>query len=136
MTDNIQKSSWHQMCQEHICGSRSRHVLAVQTASHAMSIVLSAQMDVLPSSYCCLPEEKAVIEAQYLRLRLVGRGHDANKREFIATMDAVDRELGAAGGPFFLGPELSMVDVVFAPFLERIAASILYYKGFTVCGGG
>ena len=64
------------------------------------------------------------------------RGHDANKREFIATMEAVDRELGAAGGPFFLGSELSMVDVVFAPFLERIAASILYYKGFTVRGEG
>ncbi|CAL8471991.1 g11533 [Coccomyxa elongata] len=63
-------------------------------------------------------------------------GHDANKREFIATMDAVDMELGDAGGPFFLGPELSMVDVVFAPFLERIAASILYYKGFTVRGEG
>ena len=51
-------------------------------------------------------------------------------------MDAVDRELGAAGGPFFLGADLSMVDVVFAPFLERIAASILYYKGFTVRGDG
>lgn len=51
-------------------------------------------------------------------------------------MDAVDRELGAAGGPFFLGADLSMVDVVFAPFLERIAASILYYKGFTVRGEG
>ncbi|KAK9905873.1 hypothetical protein WJX75_007986 [Coccomyxa subellipsoidea] len=62
--------------------------------------------------------------------------HEANKREFIATMDAVDRELGAAGGPFFLGADLSMVDVVFAPFLERIAASILYYKGFTVRGDG
>ncbi|EIE23653.1 glutathione S-transferase [Coccomyxa subellipsoidea C-169] len=57
-------------------------------------------------------------------------------REFIATMDAVDRELGAAGGPFFLGADLSMVDVVFSPFLERIAASILYYKGLTVRGDG
>ncbi len=64
------------------------------------------------------------------------RSHEANKREFVATMDAVDRELGAAGSPFFLGAELSMVDIVFAPFLERIAASILYYKGLIVRGEG
>lgn len=64
------------------------------------------------------------------------RGHEANKREFTATMDAVDREMQAAGGPFFLGKDLSLVDVVFAPFLERIAASIIYYKGFVVRGEG
>ena len=64
------------------------------------------------------------------------RGHEANKRGFIATMDAVDREMQAAGGPFFLGKELSLVDVVFSPFLERIAASIYYYKGFVVRGEG
>lgn len=51
-------------------------------------------------------------------------------------MDTVDREMQAAGGPFFLGKELSMVDVVFTPFLERIAASIYYYKGFVVRGEG
>ena len=54
----------------------------------------------------------------------------------MATMDAVDRELHAAGGPFFLGEDLSLVDCVFAPFLERIAASIFYYKGFVVRGEG
>ena len=44
--------------------------------------------------------------------------------------------------PFFLssylisvtGSELSMVDVMFAPFLERMAASLPYYKGFIVRG--
>ena len=51
-------------------------------------------------------------------------------------MDAVDREMQAAGGPFFLGKELSLVDVVFSPFLERIAASMYYYKGFVVRGEG
>ncbi len=64
------------------------------------------------------------------------RGHELNKREFIATMDTIDREMQAAGGPFFLGKELSLVDVVFSPFLERIAASIYYYKGFVVRGEG
>ena len=51
-------------------------------------------------------------------------------------MDIVDRELHAAGGPFFLGKDLSLVDCVFAPFLERIAAAIFYYKGFVVRGEG
>ncbi len=51
-------------------------------------------------------------------------------------MDAVDAELGAGGGPYFLGAELSLVECVFAPMLERIAASIPYYKGLAVRGTG
>ena len=31
-----------------------------------------------------------------------------------------------------VGAELSMVDIMFAPFLERMAASLPYYKGFIV----
>ncbi len=46
------------------------------------------------------------------------------------TMDVVEKELGTdASGPFFLGKDVSLVDCVFAPFLERIVASIAYYKG-------
>ena len=58
------------------------------------------------------------------------------KKGFVTTMDAVNREMGAEGGPYFLGSDISMVDIVFAPFLERIAASILYYKGMIVRGQG
>ena len=32
-------------------------------------------------------------------------------------------------GPYFLGEDVSLCDIVFAPFLERISASIPYYKG-------
>jgi glutathione S-transferase len=66
----------------------------------------------------------------------VRRSHEANKREFVSTMDAIDSELGAAGGPFFMGEAVSLPDCVFAPMLERIAASIPYYKGFVVRGQG
>lgn len=52
------------------------------------------------------------------------------------TMDQVNAELDADGGPFFLGKDLSLVDCVFAPFLERIVASIPYYKGVRVRGEG
>ena len=56
------------------------------------------------------------------------RNHEQGKRDFVARMDEIDRELGKEGGPYFLGWGYSMVDIVFAPFLERIAASIPYYK--------
>jgi glutathione S-transferase len=37
--------------------------------------------------------------------------------------------LDQRGGPFLLG-ELSTADVVFVPYVERMAASLAYYKGF------
>jgi glutathione S-transferase len=43
----------------------------------------------------------------------------------------VERELVNAG-PFFMGQKVTMVDFQFAPFLERMAASLLYYKGFQI----
>jgi glutathione S-transferase len=58
----------------------------------------------------------------------------AQRLNFISLMDSVDDELRQGGGPYFLGPELSMVDCMFAPFLERMAASLPYYKGLLVRG--
>jgi len=51
---------------------------------------------------------------------------------FEALLRRVDEELCVAGGPFFLGKNLSIVDVRFAPFLERMAASLPYSKGLTL----
>jgi hypothetical protein len=39
-------------------------------------------------------------------------------------------------GSFFLGESLSMVDLAFVPFLERMVSSLLYYKGFAIRGTG
>jgi glutathione S-transferase len=36
--------------------------------------------------------------------------------------------LRSSGGPYFLGEQFSMVDIMFTPFLERMAASLPYYK--------
>ena len=55
---------------------------------------------------------------------------------FMETMEQVNTELDVDGGPIFLGKELSLVDCVFAPFLERIVASIPYYKGVRLRGEG
>ena len=35
-------------------------------------------------------------------------------------------------GPFILGEVLSLVDVVYMPYLERIHASVFYYKGYNL----
>ena len=43
----------------------------------------------------------------------------------------VDGVLQSSPGPFFL-ESFSVVDCLFAPFLERMSASLFYYKGFTV----
>jgi len=57
---------------------------------------------------------------------------ERQREDFEALLRRVDEELGVAGGPFFLGKNLSIVDVRFAPFFERMAASLAYYKGLTL----
>ena len=47
-------------------------------------------------------------------------------------MTLIGGELCAPGGPFFLGREVTLVDCFFAPFLERMAASLPYFKGLRV----
>ena len=64
-----------------------------------------------------------------------GWGEAAARAQFEKTMSAVDQELGVTPGPYFL-EAFSLVDIIFAPFLERIAASLAYYKGFMVRGQG
>jgi len=59
----------------------------------------------------------------------------AARRDFEEALDTVDGVLSASDGDFFLGNEIQLVDCVFASSLERIAASILYYKGLQVKGG-
>lgn len=56
-----------------------------------------------------------------------------NRATFERTMNRVDAALGATEGPYFLS-SFSLVDITFAPFLERIVASIPYYKGMIVRG--
>ena len=47
-----------------------------------------------------------------------------------AVLRQLDSELAMSGGPYILGASLSFVDLLFVPFLERMAASLPYFKGF------
>jgi len=56
---------------------------------------------------------------------------DAEFRDkFLYDLREVERVLGENEGPYFLGDEFSMVECHFAPFLERMAGSLAYFKGF------
>ena len=105
--------------------------------------ILFALEDLFPNHKSLSPPDSLQSQAQeFLRLErqvfsawmywLTGGGEMA-KQNFVATLDEVERALGTVkGGPFFLGKSISIVDVQFVPFLERMAASLLFYKGFQI----
>ena len=49
--------------------------------------------------------------------------------QFHAVAGSVAQALTAQGGPLFLGQTLTVADVIFIPYLERMVASLFYYKG-------
>ena len=59
-------------------------------------------------------------------------GGESSKQNFLKTLDQVERALKQSPGPFFVGPQVTLVDLQYAPFLERMAASLLFYKGFQI----
>ena len=65
-----------------------------------------------------------------------GWNQQAAQAQLERTLEAICKELQAEGGPYFLGSELSLVDITFAPMLERAAASLAYYKGYVMRGSG
>lgn len=52
------------------------------------------------------------------------------RANFESVLQKIESELAITEGPFFLGEQFSLVDIIFAPFLERMDASLTYYKGF------
>jgi len=73
------------------------------------------------SAWCqwlCYPARSAAEEAR-------------NQQMFEAVLGQVDRALRSTPGPFFL-EDFSLADVVFIPYVERMLASLFYYKGFNM----
>lgn len=55
------------------------------------------------------------------------------RQEFINCLNEVERALSRSNSGFFMGGNtMSIVDIQFAPFLERMAASLVFYKGFQI----
>lgn len=56
------------------------------------------------------------------------------RSSFEEALDETEAALArhAEEGPYFLGADHGIVDIMFAPFLERIAASVVYFKGVEV----
>eukprot|EP00246_Nothoceros_aenigmaticus_P003115 TRINITY_DN1405_c0_g1_i1.p1 TRINITY_DN1405_c0_g1~~TRINITY_DN1405_c0_g1_i1.p1 ORF type:complete len:467 (+),score=61.92 TRINITY_DN1405_c0_g1_i1:75-1475(+) len=86
------------------------------------------------------PESKAVSELIQLERTLTGawlsglRGSWGSVGGFEGVLDKVDLALKRFGGPYFLGSKFSLVDAVYAPFLERMAAGAPYWQGFVLRG--
>jgi len=56
---------------------------------------------------------------------------DERKYNFIRMVSCVREALEFYPGPYFL-EDFSVADVIFAPYLERINASLYYYKGYSL----
>ena len=50
------------------------------------------------------------------------------RQQFEEVAATVERELGRTPGPWFCGSGFSTADLVFVPYVERMSASLFYYK--------
>ena len=105
--------------------------------------IIFALESMFPENKRLLPDDEAGRSRANELLRLERRlfsawmywltGSARSKTAFVSVLEEVERELRSAdGGDFFLGKDASLVDFMFAPFLERLAASLLYYKGYQI----
>jgi glutathione S-transferase len=78
--------------------------------------------------------ERLLFRAWCLWLCQPVRSQAADQRageQFIGVVQRVEQALASTPGPFFL-PEFSTADVVFVPYVERMHASLYYYKGYSL----
>jgi glutathione S-transferase len=62
---------------------------------------------------------------------------DRNERVFMGTLQRVDDALGETSGPWFLdGDYPTLVDLQYVSHVERMLASVLYWKGIQMRGTG
>lgn len=59
------------------------------------------------------------------------RDEDYHRNQFIHMVAEVESALSQTPGPFFLDT-FSAVDVIFTPYVERMNASLYYYKGYSL----
>ncbi|MBD2175777.1 glutathione S-transferase N-terminal domain-containing protein [Pseudanabaena sp. FACHB-1998] len=54
-----------------------------------------------------------------------------HRKQFIEVMQKVEEVLGSTSSPYFLD-EFGTADVIFTPYVERMNASLYYYKGYSL----
>ncbi|MEM9003232.1 MAG: glutathione S-transferase family protein [Cyanobacteria bacterium P01_F01_bin.86] len=59
------------------------------------------------------------------------RQEQANREQFTGVVAMVEEALGSTPGPYFL-EDFSTADVIFTPYVERMNASLYYYKGYSL----
>jgi glutathione S-transferase len=59
------------------------------------------------------------------------RQEQRNREQFASVVAKVEAALGATPGSYFL-EEFGTVDVIFTPYVERMNASLYYYKGYSL----
>jgi glutathione S-transferase len=67
---------------------------------------------------------------QWLCVPHGNRGDSQAEQQFRQWANAMEQALAAQGGPFLLGAVLGTADLVFVPYVERMNASLAYYKGY------
>lgn len=53
------------------------------------------------------------------------------RSQFVAVVEQVEQSLASQPGPYFLA-EFGTADVIFTPYVERMNASLYYYKGYSL----
>ncbi|MBD2327766.1 glutathione S-transferase family protein [Alkalinema sp. FACHB-956] len=56
---------------------------------------------------------------------------DRSRSQFVAVVQEVEAALARTPGPYFLA-EFGTADVIFTPYVERMNASLYYYKGYSL----
>ena len=59
------------------------------------------------------------------------REDQRNRAQFTGVVAQIEAALGNTPGPYFLA-EFSTADVIFTPYVERMNASLYYYKGYSL----
>jgi glutathione S-transferase len=67
---------------------------------------------------------------QWLCVAHGSRGDTEAREQFRRWAATMEQALATSGGPFLLGAELGTADLVFVPYVERMNASLAYYKGY------
>lgn len=59
------------------------------------------------------------------------RQDQQHQEQFVSVVEKVEAALGRTPGPYFL-EEFGTADVIFTPYVERMNASLYYYKGYSL----